>query len=166
MKRLLALFVSSVLINIIPLFFFKEKAAISTYSVPAVAIMLLVIIKGISAYLLRHKGNLLLLGRPRHIFLFSSDKAYAFTQEYTNEFNWMFLVYCTAIPFYIPCIFFVSKWVHTLWTLCVLSAPQIIYFIYGISKTVRHVKAYKATQQKQAQELKAQQQREELGHFK
>ena len=167
MKKVIyiCLFSFSVLINLLILYFFREKAVFSGYSFPAVAVMFLVTINGVVSFFLRHKGNFLPFGAPRG-GVFLEDRGDTFGEEYKNEFYWMFLVYCMAIPFYIPCIFFASEWKHTLWTLCVLFVPQIAFIIHGISKTMRDVKEYKVLKQKQEQELKEQQRREELGFFK
>lgn len=161
----ICLFALSVLVNTVPLLIFKDSMVFSAQSVVSVVIMLLVSANGILSYFFRHKGNFLLL-RKSHGSIFSANKDYTFTKEYSREFFWQFLVYCMAIPFYIPCIFFVSKWEHTLWTLCVLFAPHVIYVVYGIGSTVKDVKEYRAAQQKTEQELKEQMQKEEQGRFK
>ena len=166
-KRLLFLcfFSFSVLINIIPLLIFKGKAVISNYSYAAIGVITLVSANGILSYFLRHKGNFLSFATPRGD-IWGSDKDYTFSKEYNREFYWQFVVYFVTSPFYIPCIFFPSNWLHTLWTLCVLFAPQMVYVVYGILSTLKDVKEYRATQQKREQELKEQQQREEMGRFK
>ena len=47
----------------------------------------------------------------------------------------------------------------------VLAVPQIVYIGYGIVNTLKDVNEYKSRKQKRDQELKEQQQREELGRF-
>ena len=167
MKKVIfsGLFAISVLVNIIPLLVFKDAIVISKQSLISVMIMVLVSINGIMSYFLRHKGNFLSFGKPRGSAL-SADKEYTFTEEYNKEFYWQFLVYFLTIPFYIPCIFFVSEWTHLLWTLCVLLVPQAIYVAYGILNTVKEVKEHRLAQQKREEELKEQMRKEELGRFK
>lgn len=161
----ISFFAFSVLINVIPLIVFKDKAAVSEQSYYSIIIMILVSIYGISAYFLRHEGIYLMFQKYR--FPVSDDDIeYTYTTEYMNNFYLMFLIYWLAVPFYIPCIFFVSKWEHTLWTICVLLTPQIIYLILGIFDTLKNIKEYQLKQQQLAQELKEQQAREEMGHFK
>lgn len=155
----------SVIFNIIPVFILKNNISISRHSYIPLIIMTLVSANGILSYFLRHKGNFLAFGKPRGSAL-SSDKNYTFTTQYQNEFYWMFLIYCVTIPFYIPCIFFTTKWIHTLWTLCILATPQVIYIIHGISQTLKDINEYQAEKQKRDQQLKEQQRREEMGHFK
>lgn len=166
-KRILfaGLFTLSILINTAPLLIFKNSIVFSTQSVVSVIIMTLVSINGVASYFLRHKGNFLSFGKPRGNAL-SDDKDYTFTKEYNKEFFWQFTVYCIAIPFYIPCIFFVSEWEHLLWTLCILIIPQLIYVVYGILNTFKDVKEYRLEQQKQEKELQEQLKNEEMGRFK
>lgn len=169
----ISLLAFSVLINIIPLFVFKDKFAISERSYSSffpIIIMILVSINGITAYFLRHKCNLLEfeLGLAYRVFLiFSDDQDYTFTEKYINNFYWDSLIYWFAVSFYIPCIFFISEWWHKIiWTFCVYSAPHIIYLILGIFDIAKDVKEYRLNQQKQAQELKEQMAREEMGRFR
>ncbi len=166
-KRLLfiSLFALSILINTLPLLIFKNALVFTAQSAVSVVIMVLVSINGIISYFLRHKGNFLSFGKPRGNAL-SDDKDYTFTKEYNKEFSWQFTVYCLTIPFYIPCIFFVSKWEHLLWTLCILIIPQLIYVAYGILNTFKDVKDYRLEHQKQAKELQEQIKNEEMGRFK
>ena len=167
MKKVIfiSLFAISVLVNIVPLLIFRDSIMISNLSLFSAVTMILISANGILSYFLRHKGNFLSFGKPRGS-AFSEDKDYTFTKEYSKEFFWQFLIYCLAIPFYIPCIFFVSKRVHLLWTLCVLLVPQAVFVVYGISNTVKDVKEHQLTLQKREQELKEQMQKEEMGRFK
>ncbi len=158
-------FAISLLINAVPLFIFRDALVFSKQSIVSLVIMILVSINGIACYLLRHKGNFLPLGKPRGDAL-SADKDYTFTKEYKKEFYWQFAVYALSIPFFLPCIFFVSKWEQSLWTLCVAFVPQFIYIVYGISNTVKEAKEYRELKEKQERELKEQEQKEELGRFK
>lgn len=160
----ISLFAFSVLINVIPLIVFKDKAAVSEPSYAPITIMIASIIYGIGVYRLCYKGAMYSEGL--WIYYFSDDKDYTFTDKYMNDFYWMSLIYWFTIPFYIPCIFFISEWKHALWAFCVFFAPRIIYLIWMIFDMSKDVKEYRLKQQKQAQELKEQQAREEMGHFK
>lgn len=166
-KRLIFLlcFSVSLLMNIIPLFVFKERIAFCKYSYYSFIAMILIIANGIMSYFLRHKKNYLQFGTSR-IGVFGPDRDFTFTEEYSRKFFWQFTVYWFSIPFYIPCMFFGTKPVHSLWTVGVIFAPQIIFIIYSIISALKDVKENRSTKQKQEQELKEQQQREELGHFK
>ena len=161
----ISLFAFSVLINVIPLIVFKDKAAVSEPSYAPITIMIASIIYGIDVYRLRYKG-VMYLQRLWIDDYFSDDKDYTFTDKYMNDFYWMSLIYWFTIPFYIPCIFFISEWKHVLWAFCVYFASRIIYLIWGIFDLLKDVKEYRLEQQKQAQELKEQQAREEMGRFR
>jgi hypothetical protein len=127
--------------------------------------MSLVTVNGILACLFKHKGNFLMFGK-KHGFIFSQDKDYTFNDDHENEFRLMLLVYCAAIPFYLPVIFFASSWPQTLWTLFVLFVPQAIFIIQGIYKTVQDVKKEKLLQEQIQKERIEQERREELGRWK
>lgn len=161
----ISLFAFSVLINVIPLFVFRDKAAVSKSSYAPITIMIASIIYGIDVYRLRHKG-VMYSQRLWIDYYFSDDKDYTFTDKYMNDFYWMSLIYWFTIPFYIPCIFFISEWWHVVWAFCVYLVPHIIYLIWGIFDMSKDVKEYRLKQQKLAQELKEQQAREEMGRFR
>ena len=164
-KIFICIFAVSLLINVIPLLIFKDKAAISIYSLFAVFVILVVSCIGISVYSQRYEGNYLYYPRPKYVP--PKDDDHVFTEEYQNEFFWQFCVYWFAIPFYIPCVFFVSEpWGSILWPMCVFFAPYLVYFIYHISKMIRSEKKYQIRKQRHEQELKEQMLREELGRFK
>ena len=165
-KRLLfLLFMSiSVLINSIFMLIFKDCISFSESSAFSALIMIFASANGLLSYFLRHKKNYLSFGTPRG-GAFGPDLEFTFTEQYNREFFWQFSVYWFAIPFYVPCIFFATKPIHSLWTLVVLAVPQIVYIGYGIVNTLKDVNEYKSRKQKRDQELKEQQQREELGRF-
>ena len=131
MKKMLifiSLFAFSVLINVIPLIVFKDKAAVSEPSYAPITIMIASIIYGIGVYRLRYKGAMYSEGL--WIYYFSDDKDYTFTDKYMNDFYWMSLIYWFTIPFYIPCIFFISEWKHALWAFCVFSL-RVLFILFG-----------------------------------
>lgn len=166
-KRLIFIFFMSIsiLINTIPLFVFKHSIAFSMLSRFPLIVMILVSVNGILSYFFRHKRNFLHFGTPRGSIVVT-NKDYIFSKEYIREFYWNFIVYCFAIPFYIPCIFFSTKPIHSLWTLCVLSAPQIVFIVYGIMNTLKDVKEDKLKKEQLAKERLEQERREELGKWK
>lgn len=153
------------IINIIPILVFAERSMISVYSFPPTAVMALVVLNGVLSCIFKHKGNFLMISKyPGFIFL--DDKEYTFTEEYEREFRWMLLVYCAAIPFYLPIIFFASSWPQTLWALLVFFIPQAIFVGHGIYQTVQEVKKEKRKQEQLEKERIEQERREELGYWK
>ena len=81
----ISLFAFSVLINVIPLIVFKDKAAISESSYAPITIMIASIIYGIDVYRLRYKG-VMYSQRLWIDYYFSDDKDYTFTDKYMNDF--------------------------------------------------------------------------------
>ncbi len=165
MKKIIAilLFILS-LLNIIPLFIFKDDIAISQYSIPPLMLMLIVIINGVLALIFKHKGNFFIIRKYNNPF--TNDKDYTFTPEYDKMFILSFAIYFAPIPFYLPLIFFTRNWAQTLFSLLLLALPQIIFIIQGMIETAKDVKADKIKKQQQEQKLREQQIREELGHWK
>ena len=84
------------------------------------------------------------------------------TDGYEKEFRMMLLIYCAAIPFYIPIICFASNWADTLWTLLVFIVPQGIFIAHEIRKTIQDVKIQKEREKERIE----QERREELGYLK
>ena len=153
------------IINLIPVIYFRKSFVLSQYALPPIIVMSLVIVNGILSCVFKHKGNFLII-RKHHSFIFSSDKDYTFAEEYERNFRRMLLVYCTAIPFYLPVAFFASNWSQTLWTLLVLLVPQAIFIIHNIYETIHDVKKEKILQERLRKEKIEQERREELGHWK
>ena len=153
------------ILNIIPLIIFRSQIQISTISIVMIALAGIIILNGVFACSLKHKGNFLVIGQYRHA-AFSEDKDYTFTDEYEREFRWMLLVYCMAIPFYLPVICFAANWEQTLWALALFLAPQLIYVIHGIYQTVQVVKETKRREAQLQKEREEQEKREELGYWK
>ncbi len=167
-KIFLCVVSASVLINVIPLLPFMDRIAVSNYAWFAVILMMGVSLNGVISFFLRRKGNFLPIGaRTPMSRYFSEDKAHTFTEEYEKEFFWQFCLYWFAIPFYIPCIFFVSGAPECfLLPICVFLVPQLFYFICYILNIIKGNKEYQIKKQKQEQELKEQNLQEELGRFK
>ena len=166
-KRIVVIcfFLFSLVINIIPLFVFKDKVGFSNASYYPLIVMVALSAHGLLCYFCRHKGNYLLYVRSPW-GAFGSDQEYTFEKEYNQEFYWQFIVYCFVIPFYIPCIFFSTELVHLLWTMCVFIVLPIIYFTNDMVKDLRERKKTRREKQKREQELEDQRKREELGYFK
>lgn len=164
-KRIVVIcfFSLSLLINIIPLFIFKDKVGFTYISIYSLIFMIAMSLNGLFAYIFRHKRNYLNLENRSISF---SDKAYTFTEKYTKKFYWQFIVYVFSIPFFIPCIAFGTRVIHGLWIICVVFVPQIIYFVNDIFEYATQIKEIRIDNQKHAQELKKQKEREELGYFK
>ena len=165
-KRIVVIcfFLLSLVINIIPLFVFKDKVGFSNVSYYPLIVMIAMSFNGLFAYIFRYKGNYLELRRGRLISFFDQDSA--FTEEHTKKFYWQFIVYWFSIPFFVPCIAFCTMPIHCLWAFCVVLAPQMVYFINDILEYSRERKEIRRENKKREQELEEQRKREELGYFK
>ena len=157
-------FLVLIAINVLPLFLFREKAKISEYSQFPIAFAALAVLQGVLAVLFRHKGNYLIVGEGGPLFV--KNRHYTYTEAYKKEFRWMLFIYCAALPFYLPCIFFVTCDAQMLWAVAVFFAPQVCYFGRDVAQTLRDVKADKKRKRELQKELEEQKRREELGYWK
>lgn len=157
----------SAFVNVLPLLLWKEKILFTEQSYVSLVLMFLVSLHGIFSYVFRHKGNFLSFGQPKSaIFGDKKQTEYTHTEKYRKEFFLQFLIYSIIIPFYLPCICFIRSWVQTLWLLCLIFFPQMIYILMDIKNMLTKMKEYKVIEQQKDQELKEQQKREEMGFFK
>ena len=124
--------------------------------------MVVVIYIGILAYIFRRNANLLFLGGQKGNY-WKEIRPEAREKGYPKKFFVEFIIFWSAIPFYIPCIFFSYKNSHTLWSILLLTAPQLIMGAYEYITLSKEARI--AVSQKE-KELKEQQQREELGRYR
>jgi hypothetical protein len=90
------------------------------------------------------------------------DEDFAFSPEYQNEFALTLFVYCAAIPFHIPVIFFATYGFTFLSSTVIFLIPQLIFIIRGaifVAKTFEVEKQYD-------RERIEQEKRESLGKWK
>ena len=156
-------------INLIFVIIFLPKIKTTVYSIFPTGMALTVIANGILACIFKHKGNFLLFAirkKYRIFIIFSSDQEYTFTEEYERDFRASLLVYCAAIPFYLPIILFVSE-LNTLWlTMLAFSVPQIFITAQIFYRRAKKSKAEKLRQEALEKERIEQEKREELGYWK
>ncbi len=154
------------IINILIVLSQISNIRVSSFSLPALFLMIIMVIHAALSYLLRHKGNYLpfrRFGRPNP---FATDKDYTFNDIYIYRFFLMLKIYCLAIPFYIPQIFLTSSYIGSLWALVVFFSPQFVYVIIGIVDTLKDVKENKVKEEQLEKERIAQERREEFGKWK
>ncbi len=154
------------IVNVLVVCIKINNASITSFSLPAIFLMFVMIIHAVLSYFLRHKGNALLFRRGGVFNIFFHDKDYTFDNAYLSRFFLMLKVHCIAIPFYIPQIFFTSSAIATLWALVPCSFPQIVYIIIGISDTLKEVKEDKAKKEQLERDRINQERREELGKWR
>ena len=154
------------MINILIVLSQISNIRVSSFSLPALFLMIIMVIHAALSYLLRHKGNYLpfrCFGRSNP---FATDKDYTFNDLYINRFFFMLKIYCLAIPFYIPQIFLTSSYIGSHLALVVFFSPQVVYVIMGIVDTLKDVKEAKVKEEQLEKERLDQAQREELGKWK
>ena len=152
------------LINIIPLTVYRDRAALTLYSIPGAAVMCINIFHGIAAYCLRYRDNYLIFGKRRSILYIDSDREAS--DEDLKMFYQMFKIYCAPIPFYLPVIFFSQSLAQSCWAFAVYFAPQILYFGMGFKLMRDEMKEEKQKREQLEKERLEQEKREELGYWK
>ena len=136
-----SIFLFSLILNIIPLCVFDYQVTITDFSRFPIIVMVLVSVNGILSYIFRHRGNFLTIkNRGFNAWRAPQKKL---PQKHYEKFFWQFIVYWSAIPFYLPCIHFglVSKGYHILWTLLILGIPQTVFFIYDTIQLIKIMKS-------------------------
>ena len=161
-------FLISLLLNLLILYIFREKARKSDPSLFALIVLIFVSFKGVVAYVCKDAGAFIYI-RARDIGkrFWRYNKP---TAEDIKDFWMAATVYFFVIPFYLPVIFFSTASVHLQWCLLLLLIPPLVYAGYGM-RTLLHmakhaVKEEKLKQKKQEQERIEQERREELGNWK
>lgn len=152
--------------NVAIVLFQISRANISTFSLPAIFLMIIMVMHAILSFALRHKGNYLMLRGFTQPNPFAEDKDYTFDHLYLKRFSLMLRVYCLPIPFYIPLIFFTSNYVESLGALIPFFAPQVVYIVMGILDTTAEVKEDKLKKQQIERERLEQERRESEGKWK
>ncbi len=147
---------------------FREKIHTSGASLAAIFFFVIAFVYGLYASALRHKKNLLCLRYYPNpwLVLFADDDESTYTEQYERMFDWMLVVFCAPLPFYIPLIFFSTHESQIWWVLLLFFLPQIVFFIQLFVAAVKKQKENRKKQEREEQELREQQKREELGKFK
>ena len=155
------LFVFLILINVIPVFVFREKIQITPYSWVAVLFLLIVVIRAVDAYVFKTKRKYLGSFGPKGSLTTSLPES-----EYTKDFYRMLIIYCAAIPFYIPAICFSKESWHLFLTFLIYGIPQLIFFLIDVQKIRYDKKVYRQKQSRHEKEREEQERREEFGRWK
>lgn len=144
--------------------FCRDEICFSLVSLFPVVMFLGISFKNAYCYAIRHRGNFLSGGRR---LSFPEEKEYTYTEEYEKTFFTELCVYCFVIPFYIPCAFFAADALACfLWTVAVTAAPYPVAFATDMVGIKRDVKNDRLKKQQLEEERKAQEAREELGHYR
>ena len=157
-----AVIVFIMLLGVIPLLIFREKANITAYSIPAIVVLVGVTINGLLA----------LASKDKHAFSFF-DRCHSHYYKYNRpttvqlkEFYLYALIYFAPIPLYIPIVFFATSYVQSLWCLLLLLIPEFTFIFLEMRLHFLERKQEKQKEQRELEEKKEQERREELGRWK
>ena len=155
--------------SVFPMILYRKNIGITVYSIISIGMLLIHLLLGLLAYVFRHNGNY--IGRRRFlkhpsVLIFSSDKSYAFTEEYKKHFNRMLAEHFVVVPLYIPCIFLAFRFEVALTSVAVYTLPLVVYLIREFHDVAKIIKEEKLKKEQELRELEEQKRREEMGYWK
>ena len=162
-------FVAVLLINIVPVFIFREKARISSYSFLPMILLAFVIVLGALAYISKDARVFSFIGVGKFHNSNVGSRFWRYNQPTATDLNDFWkkaTIYFFPLPFYIPLIFFSTAASHYLWCLPLLFLPQFTFIGIEICGMLREVKEEKLKQEQLEKERIEQERREEQGHWK
>lgn len=149
-------------INIVGIILFRNNIRLSTNSLIAMLIFVVLFIRGIFAYTSKNDQYLLL---KRHV----SNKFNKYnwpSQQQLKDFYIEATLYFAILPFYLPLAAFSSQNVHTLWCLLLLFISQFALVGIEIRKILLERKERKIKDTILEKEKTDQEKHEELGCWK
>ena len=175
-KIYIAVFSLILLSNIFAVYHFSEYAELSASSILPALIMLASIVLAILAYDFRFRQGCSArflsfniytepLNIARLIPKLLKDENFAFSPEYQKEFALTLFIYCAAIPFHIPVIFFGSN-LKFLSSFGIFAIPQIIFLIRGVTFVTKEIKLQNEIDTNYEIERKEQEKLESIGKWK
>ena len=158
--------VAVLLANALPIIVFREQAAITVYSVPALVFAFCSIVYAIIAVSLRDRFNLFFLNLYIVARLFR--KSYNQTQEYKEDFIKFAFVYCAGIPFYITVSLFVDNfYAGIIRALDVSIVSGVAIILLGlVPPMIKNISYQKQQRMKEEADRREQEHRESMGQWK
>ncbi len=154
------------LLNILPIIIFSDKAAITIYSIPSIIFAVGSIIWAIIAISLREHFNLFFLNL--YIIAKIFNKSYNESKEYKEDFKKFAFVYCAAIPTFITISLFVDNiYAGIIRPLDLNIVRSVAIILLGlIPPFVKNIKAKNQQRIKDEADRKEQERKESMGKWK
>ena len=159
--------------NIMSVIIFSEYATLSRYSIYPALVMLGATICAILTYDYRHSktlsigflgfGEIQPINMLRYIPKKIESEDFTYSAEFEKEFAFTLFIYCSAIPFTIPIMFFATNTSKSTSAILVMLFPQAVYFVKG---TFMHMQDRKKDKIQRKRSRIDQERREELGKWK
>jgi len=168
----IASMMASLLLSMLPIVIFYDSAALSYYSWLPIAFFLGSIVWAIIAYRLRDRGNLFFYRKGRLstalMYTFTGEKSYAERAKYKSDIKICALIYCLAIPVYIPIAFFVTDlYSAIIMTLSCVIIDNVAIIVYMIISNMKYVADIERREEIEADlQRKEQEKRESMGKWK
>ena len=165
-KLYVCLYIAILMVNALIVIAFRERAAITIASVPAIVFAFCSTVYASVAIALRERYNLFFYNLYFIAKLF--NRSYNKTEEYKKDFARFAFVYCAAIPIYITVSFFAdSIYSAILWPIEVTILRDVVIIFLGFVPPVIKNIIYKKQQKiKDETALKEQERRESMGKWK
>ncbi len=151
---------------------FREDAAISSNSAPAIVFGVFSAIYAAIAFLIREKGNLFVLGKYKLLIAFSyslgDDRPDADSDEYKKEFALSAFIFCASIPVYIPLAFFAKDFYRALSAALAAAILRRLFTLAWvlIPHIIKKAKDKKQGRMKDKADREEQERRESMGKWK
>ena len=164
--------VASLLLSMLPIVIFYDRATLCYYSVLPIAFFFGSIVWAIVAYSLRDRGNLFFYRKGRLstalMYMFTGEKSFANRAKYKSDIKICALIYCLAIPVYIPIAFFVTDlYSAIIMTLSCVIIDQAVIMVSMIVSNVKYVIDTDKREDLEAEQHRKEQERlESMGKWK
>ena len=166
------LFIAVLIVNVLPIIIFWEHAAITKYSIPAIAFAFCSSVYAIIAFLNKEQSNLFVLGKNKLFIAFlrslSDDNPDTDSDEYKKEFALSAFIFCASIPFYIPLAFFAKSFYTALSSVLSVTIFRILFtlVLVLIPPVIKNAQEKKQGRIKDEADRKEQERRESMGKWK
>jgi len=160
------LFIAVLVINALLIIIFRDRAAITKYSIPSIVFAFCSAVYAILAISLRENFNLFFL----NLFIIAKifNKSYNKTQEYKEDFIKFAFVYCSTIPIYITLSLFADNFYSgIMWPIDLSIIRDVVIILLGlIPPVIKNIVQKKQQNIKDEMDKKEQESRESMGKWK
>lgn len=160
------LYVVVLIVNALIIIAFRDRAAITICSIPAIVFAFCSTVYASVAIALREQCNLFFYNLYFIAKLF--NRSYTETEEYKKDFAKFAFVYCATIPMYITVSFFAANiYLGLIWPLNLVIARNVVTILLGlVPPFVKNIAHNRQQKNKEEIERKEQERRESLGNWK
>ena len=160
------LYIAILMINALIIVAFRDRAAITLCSIPAIVFAFCSTVYASVAISLREQCNLFFYNLYFIAKLF--NRSYTETEEYKKDFVRFAFVYCATIPIYITFSLFANNiYLGLIWPLTLAIIRDVVIILLGlVPPFVKNIVHSRQQKNKEEIERKEQERRESMGDWK